>query len=227
MVGNNEKWNWKGNNKTFWIGILLSLLLTIITYFVLNSLNSPYEIRDLVAIFTGLIIVTTLFFYSKIYSQNFEKHEEILQFEREKFEYQKSIREENINIRKLKYSFEITGEWHRPNRAIYLQKIKLFFNTIRNSDGSLKSGKEFDKEINLTADTRTALMSILNYFEHVCILIEEDFADEEAIKKAFKHIFNLFLTETEDYIKYRQTKEKSKSIYKNFLKYSLKWSAES
>jgi len=227
MRNNSERLQFVINNKTFWSVTLISIILTtlffVVVHYGFKSVN--FNIIDIIQVFSTLILVMSLFFYSKIFIQTNEKHDELLEFEKSRFRYDQNIRNENNNIKKLQYSFEITENWHKPEMAKMVNRSKMFLMEWEKhiNDGGENDPRKFNDKLNEDPKNRTALIAVLNYFEHICILIEEDFADEKAVKKAFSHLFKLYLLKTENYIKHRQETENSKSIYVNFLKYALKW----
>jgi hypothetical protein len=223
---NKESLIFKIDNKTFWIGIVASFIITALFYTTIH-LAAPkidFNVIDIVNTFGTLVLVISLFFYSKIFTQNNEKHQETLDFEREKLRYAMNVRNEEDNMRKLKYAFEITENWHKPEMAKMVNKSKMF---LIEWDEYIKENqndpKVFNQKLNDNEESRTALMAILNYFEHISILMDAGFADEKTIKKAFSHLFQQYLLKTESYIKYRQETENSKKIFMYFLKYAKMW----
>ena len=224
---NPEQKDIKLYNKTFWFGIGLSVVLTFAFWATCHYATWECKTSDLIAVFSSLIIVATLYFSSKVFVQSHNKHRENLAFEKLKLEYEKAQREEEIRIRKTKFSFQITEEWHKPGMAEKVNSSKLYLDKFLKKVKKQKcEKKDLGKELKKNPEERLALLTILNYFEHVSILMKEDFADEKTIKKAFRFLFTKYFSITEEFIKQVQTDHSDQSILKHYVEYAQKWARQ-
>ena len=81
----------------------------------------------------------------------------------------------------------------------------------------------FKKEESLT--NRKSLISVLNYFEHLSLLINDNVVDEKIIKNAFRTLFVTYYDNLKDYIEDEQrgNNGSNSKVYINFVNLSLKW----
>src|ERR1700743_334951 len=92
--------------KTLYIGGIITIGGVVIFLIVAHSFNIRYEIRDIVAMITCGIVSTTLIYHAKNLKLNFDANQEKLDFDKKKFEEEKSMRIEEQKHKKIVYSFE-------------------------------------------------------------------------------------------------------------------------
>ena len=218
------KINLQGNYKTFYIGSLIALLITILMYVVLEKYNQEYDIRDLVAIFTGGILATTLLYHSKTIRYSQTLHNDRIEFEKEKFEYQKEKVDKEFSYEKEKLSYDITNKWHDPVFSPFVNQSYVFLNKYKKEIESGQKMSDFDTVFDANPNERLAVITILNYFEHLSLLIDEDFVEETVIKKCFKTLFIDYFSRLKRYIECMA--EDKPRIFMNFIKIAQKWQTE-
>ena len=67
------------------------------------------------------------------------------------------------------------------------------------------------------------IVQVLNYFEHISLLIKKNHVDEEIIKDSFKTLFIRVYALTRNFIHHSQT-QKSHTIWSEFVSTAKKWS---
>jgi len=180
--------NFKISYKTLYIGGTITLGLVIIFILIANFWSIHYEIRDIVAMITCGIVSTTLIYHAKNLKLNFEANKEKLEFDKQKFEEEKSIKEEESRKAKTIYSFEASTLWFKPDMARNVELSRKYL--LENKD-KLMHGPVIDviKGLDEDVETRKSVVCVLNYFENLSLMIKNNIVDEDSIKNCFKTVF--------------------------------------
>lgn len=128
-------------------------------------------------------------------------------------------------------TYEAMADYHKSEMATNKEIAKHF---IQDYKGRLSDPKILKKFIRTLAkrkklSERKSLISLLNYFEHLSLLIEDDIIDESTIKKAFKTAFISLYSNLKEYIEYEQRGNSGSNarIYENFVAISKRWMSTS
>jgi Domain of unknown function (DUF4760) len=183
----------------FWAGLVIAAIITCSLKFFVPA--TP--VRDMVAVFTAVIVCTTLYYHARNLRFNYE-------FNHEKLRSDKKIAAINV-----------IGDWHKAENIRY---------TITARDFLLKLGNakhddiinELEKEENLLA--RIALVSVLNYLERVAIAAVYDAADQEILKDYFRVIFSFYAHKALPFIHARRKEKQDDGLFAIFLDINRKWS---
>lgn len=215
--------NFKSNFKTIWVGGIVTIIVTGLVALIAYSTGNWNTIllRDYVAVFTGGAVTTTLFYHAKNLKNNFDANQEKLNFDLAKFEYEKEEKARSSQNTKKILSVEICSWWFKPDMAPNVERVRCF---LRKHETKLKDHKpirEFISALDNNIEDRQALVSILNLFEHIAILIKKELADEEILKDAYKAVFCSYYERLQRYIKKRQ--KKSVLYLINYEEIARKW----
>jgi hypothetical protein len=148
------------------IGLTITLVAAcLVTFYVPKA-----EVRDIVAVITGGIVSTTLIYHVMNYHMNYEVN-------RIKFRYDDR---KIVSDRKVQ-AIAMIGEWHKPDMMTRTVKAYSFLKSYRD-----KSPEAFNDALELDAEARIAIITILNFFERVALAIDAKVVDEAIIKSFFK-----------------------------------------
>ena len=141
---------------------------------------------------------------------------------------QKAEREEKEGLsKKVKLSYEVISEWYKndmaTNAEITRRFIKPFKGTLSKSSGLKAFKKELSTQQNI--NIRKSLISVLNYFEHLALLLGDGVINEDIVKKAFRTAFVTLYSNLKEYIEDEQRGNSgaNSKIYINFVELSKKW----
>lgn len=212
--------NFKISYKTLYIGGAITIGLVIAFIVIANSWSIHYEIRDIVGMITCGIVSTTLIYHAKNLKLNFEANKEKLEFDKKKFEEEKSIKEEENRRAKTIYSFEASTLWFKPDMAknVELSRGYLLKNKDKLMNGQLgEVVAELDKDV----ETRKSVVCVLNYFENLSLMIKNNIVDENAIKNCFKTVFLDYFKILKRYID--EIQKTSTRYLMNYEEIAKKW----
>jgi len=191
--------------KYIYIFLFLIILFGLMIFkFIYYDNNIEFGIIEIMAYLTGSVAILTLLYHAFSLESSHEFHKD------------------NLILKKHQYSYDIISKVNEPEFAETLQllhEIKLnkeyfFSETIDNFKRFLKdNGKK-----------RSKVIMLLNYFEHMAILVENNHVEEEIIKDGFKTLFVSTYSLMKPYIDYRQETHR-KSWYR-FECLAEKWSKE-
>ncbi len=134
-----------------------------------------------------------------------------------------NMHKENLRIRKNQYSFDIVSKVHETEMAETLSELRKL-KVLQSQNLKEKNIKEFIKYLDDNPTVKSNISQLLNYFEHVSILIDVQHVDESIIKSAFKTLFTSTYSMLKFYIDEKQLQHRTTWItYENLSK---KWSVE-
>lgn len=225
------------NNLTLTIGFSVAILASGILIIMLlhqgQTSKVKIDIKDIAAVFTGIIVTTTCVYHAMNLNLNLSAHTLKLKLDVDKWNYdiqQKRLeaeaalkkREEETKAIKRLLTSERCLEWHRnsyntgKSRA-FIFKHKLLLNTYQ-INGFVE---EIEKEENI--EYRSAVIFVMNYFENLAEGILKEVLDEEIVKDIFKTMFIKYLDNLKPYIDHLEKREGEAGIYKSFKKVAESW----
>lgn len=176
-----------------------------IFYFLYFKKGLEVKMVEVMAYATGSIAILTLVYRA-------------LNLETVNF-YQK----ENLRVTKNQYSFEVISKVHSLDMGETIAVLRLLKDEQSNCLEE-KNIKDFLTYLDENPDIRTKLSMLLNYFEHISLLVEKNHVDENIIKSAFKTLFTSTYSLLKFYIDERQlTHRRSWIKYEELAK---KWAKE-
>lgn len=188
------------------LGLVIILIGGIcLFYFGFYKNEISFDVLDVMAFLTGSVAILTLIYHSlNLSSQNY---------------YNK----ENLRVTKNQYSFEVISRVHESDMGenlSVLRKLKDDQKEILDE----KNIKDFLEYLAQNREVRTKLTTLLNYFEHVSLLVNNKHVDELIIKSAYKTLFTSSYSLLKFYIDERQLTHRRAWI--KFEELAKKWSVE-
>jgi len=187
------------SNLTFWISLLCTLVFGSIIWFYLEYSEIEYDIDDLTSIYTGFLILFTIFYYSRSTC------------------YDQELNNEEFRLKKLHYSYDVFDDFFLSPILIESQKV---FGKI--NDDKIKDAKDY---LLKNKDAGQQIRILLNYFEYISVLAENGLVEMTVAKDLFKTLFVESLNLLKPYIQYLQD-NRSKRLYKSYCKIAENWSSE-
>ena len=188
------------------IFIILGIIIGI--FFILRFFVYEFSVIEIMAYFTGTITVITLIYHAI------------------DLEARHKFREEDLKLRKHQYSYEVTS---KINDVEMVKSLQLFHKIIENKAEYFGTNNEVKEEFldYLKNDTnRCSMLLLLNYFEHISILVSNNHVEEKIIKDEFKTLFISLYFTINPYIKYRQKEPGRQRAWIEFENLSERWSKE-
>ncbi|MDO6810031.1 DUF4760 domain-containing protein [Zobellia galactanivorans] len=164
-----------------------------------------FAMIDVMAYSTGSVAIFTLIYHSLGLSSSYSFHKE------------------NLKIRRNQYSFEVISKVHDSDMGKTLSVLK-DLKAKQESNLEEKNIKDFLKYLDENPEDRTKLSILLNYFEHISLLVENRHVDELIIKSAFRTLFTSTYSLLKFYIDERQLVHRRSWI--KFEHLAKKWSVE-
>ncbi len=204
----NMKTSFKINFRVSYVilGLLIVTLLGLWIFFNYYPSNEwTPSMLDVMAYCTGSVAILTLIYHSLNLQSSQNMHKQ------------------NLKIRKNQYSFDIVSKVHETEMANNLNELRKM-KVAQSQNLKEKNIKEFVKFLDENPTINSKVSQLLNYFEHVSILIEVQHVDEIIIKSAFKTLFTSTYSMLKFYIDEKQLQHRTTWItYENLSK---KWSVE-
>jgi len=141
----------------------------------------------------------------------------ILNYEHNYIKYKNDIR-----TTKLALSYSASSEWHKPTMVENLKITKLLYDEYKNLTEDNKA-VDFFNILEKDESARSALVSILNYFESISLGIRHELMDEEYMRNYFKTVYSLYLNNYGFYINHRRRMYNSPEIWINFTNLAEDW----
>lgn len=222
---------------TLWAGgILAAISVVWLTALAVNQKPGALlkiEIRDIAAVFTAIIVMTTCAYHAMNLRLNLLSNSKKLKLDvdkwnydialknQEKLEREKTKEEESQKVRKL-LTMERCLEWYRmsdktgKSRA-FIKKHKELLNTANR--------EEFVKiiEDENSAESRAAIMAVLNYFENLSEGVLQGVLDEAYLKEIFKTMFLKYSVNLKPYFEVIETRDGENGIFKSFQNVAGRW----
>ena len=194
------------NNLTLIIGIAITTIATICMSLFVKSA----EIKDVITVFTSGIVSTTLIYHALNYNLNFSAN-------KIKFEFDES----KLGIDRKISAINLIGEWHKKDMTDNIVKVRKLIDVIKSEK---LNAIQIDEKLESETETRVALISILNFFERICLSIEINISDNETLKSYFKFIFRIYWSSFQEFIRYRRKQRDDESIFCDFEKFiTINW----
>jgi hypothetical protein len=215
----------KASFKKYALGILITSIITIIILilFIFSQNNSwiiKFEFRDVIAVATCGVVVTTLIYHSINYESNLSANQIKIELDREKLNVE-------IERSKMTLSYQICSEWSRPSMAENVRimraltegkdpKLVEYFELLQNN-----RIKEFSDKLDSDLEIRSSFISVLNFLETLSVSVDKNIVNEEFIRENFQTLFLKYSKSLKAYIHFRQAK--SPRMYRNFEKIAETW----
>lgn len=195
-------------NFVFYFRLIFVFLSLILLSFIAShvwSISSAEEKYKNLSIVFGLGSIAIGIFYS------------ILNYENNHIKFKK----EELKSR-LIFSFNNVAEWHKPTMVENLKITKIMYDKHKHliSDGK---GREFFELLESDEELRSALVSILNYFECIALAVKKEILDAEYIKESMGDVARLYVNLYGPYIKHRRTVHNSPEMWIHYTTWIEDW----
>jgi hypothetical protein len=191
-----------------WIFLFLSAIAAvgfIVFKFWYIDNKKPFGIQEIMAYAAGSVAILTLLYhaFSLEYTRNFNQETILLQ--RHQYTYDIISK---INGFEMSRALN-TYSWIKNNKAILFKD-----NNVQPFLDQLESEEERTRQLHV--------VMLLNYFEHLSILVENKYIDEDIVKQAFKTLFVGSYSIMKPYIEFKQAS--SRQAWYHFECLAKKWS---
>ena len=160
-----------------------------------------FGITEIIAYLTGSVALLTLI--------NFSNNIDLIQ----------NHHLRTLEINRNQYSFNIIAESHKNDIA---NSFKIFRKLDLELDLSQLSIATLLNYLKKNPNDESEIIQLLNYFEHISLLIKWQHVDEEIIKDSFKTLFLKVYALSKNYINHVQSRNSS-SVWTEFESLAIKW----
>ncbi|WP_417289631.1 DUF4760 domain-containing protein [Corallibacter sp.] len=184
------------------IFILLIIIAGVVLFFLMHKYNIDFTFTDIMAYCTGSVAIMALIYHAL------------------SLESQHKFHQENLFLTRNQYAYDVSSKFNEPHMTEALQ----FMSKIDSDIESYFPDRKVQKFLDYIKDNpkdRQKIITVINYFEQLSILIENGHVEEKIIKKTFKTVFISTFILMKPYIDYRQ--QESRTIWCNFENMSNKW----
>jgi len=196
--------------------VILALLITAILIIDYFSPGWKLDFRDYLSVGSFGAVTIGLIYNAVALQYNFELNK--LRLERE---------DNELKEKKTKITYEAMSDYHRSDMAKNREIAKRFVRPYKNKLSKQEMLDEFISKLyeEEHIETRMALISLLNYFEHLSLLCADNVIDEEILRKAFRTAFITLYWSVKEYIIWEQSGNAGANakIYVNYVQTCNKW----
>lgn len=197
----------KINFQVKYIVIFLSLIVIVgfIVFYTMNYYNIKFTFTDIMAYGAGSVAIMALIYHALSLESQYKFHQE------------------NLFLTRNQYAYDVVSKFNEPQMTDALQflykinKEKEKYFTDRKVQNFLDYIKDNNKD-------RQKIVMVINYFEHLSILVKNNHIDEKIIKESFKTVFISTFVLMKPYIDYCQ--QQSSTIWCNYESMAIKWNKQ-
>lgn len=188
---------------TLYIGLGATVVITVLMILFVKA-----DIRDYVAIFTGGVVCTALFYNAMNLKFSHDAARIKLEFDDNRLAHDKKI-----------MAINICGEFHKPEMAKLAVQAK---SLIKQFEG--KKQDELVSFVESDVDARTGIISVLNFFEKIALSIKFDVADENILRDFYKGVFAWYWHKLYPFIMHRRRESNNNGVFVEFENMISRWS---
>ena len=189
-----------------WIGIAAIIVIGVILFYLLHIYGVKYGFSEIATYLIGLVAILTLLYHAF------------------NLENQINNQENNNKILKSKYTYDMIAKWNEVEMTKSATVIKSTISDHKDDLSDSVKVKQFsaflDNKKNI--EIKRDLILILNYFETISIMIENDHFERKIAKAALKDMFVRYYNDLKNYINYRQDTASNK-IWCTYERLVKKW----
>lgn len=167
--------------------------------------NKPFGIQEIMAYSAGSVAILTLLYHAL------------------SLEYTRKFNQETILLQRHQYTYDVIS---KINDFEMSRALNTYSWIKKNQSDLFKDNKvqPFLDELNKEADNSRQLhvVMLFNYFEHLSILVENKYIEEEIVKQAFNALFVGSYSIMRPYIEFKQSS--SRQAWYHFECLAKKWS---
>jgi hypothetical protein len=196
----------KINFQIKYIVIFLFLIIAggLTIFFLMNKYDIDFTFTDIMAYGAGSVAIMALIYHALSLESQYKFHQE------------------NLFLTRSQYAYEVISKFNEPHMSNSL----LFLNKIEENPTDYFPDKKVQKYldyIKVNPKDRQKIIMIINYYEHLSILIKNNHIEESIVKNNFRTIFVDTFVLMKPYIDHCQ--QHSSSIWCNYEKLATKWNS--
>lgn len=207
--------------KALWIGGGITLIVLIILFVVDKTNHLQIQLSNYLQLFSCGAVTTGLVYTAIALQYNYLSHMERLTFDLQNILKKEEREDAILRTQKVQLTFEITSEWFKGTMAVNVEKSRRFLQPFKDTLHEQEHFHRFKKILEEQEDERRSLMSILNYFENISLLLERDIIDEDCTKDAFKAVFGTYYRALKPYID--DIQRDNPRYFKSYVKIANSW----
>lgn len=176
----------------------------LIIFLTMNKYNVPFTFTDIMAYGAGSVAIMALIYHAL------------------SLEFQHKFHQDNLFLTRSQYAYEVISKFNEPHMSDSL----LFLNKLEDNINDYFPDKKVQTYLDYiknNPEDRQKIIMIINYFEHLSILIKNNHIEESIVKNNFKTIFVDTFILMKPYIDHCQ--QHSSSIWCNYEKLAIKWNS--
>lgn len=200
-----NKFKIKFELKYIYLFLVLILIVGAALFWILYKSDVDFGIIEIMAYLTGSVAILTLIYHAL------------------SLESSHSFHDEDLKLKRHQYSYEIVSKINEPSMSETLQ-VMYEINLKKDKYFKKNDISKFKKFLEHNRDKRAKIVMLINYFEHISLLVKNGHVEEDIIKDSFKTIFIYTYTLLKPYIDDSQAH--SRKIWINFECLAEKWSKE-
>lgn len=205
-INDKNKFKIKFEVKYIYLFLLIIIIFGFIIFkYIYYDRKITFGIVEIMAYFTGSVAILTLLYHAFSLESSHKFHEE------------------DLKLKKHQYSYEIISKINEPEMA---ETLQVMYEINKNKDLYFKENniKEFENFLSSNSDKRAKLIMLINYFEHISILVCNKHVEENIIKDGFKSVFINTYTLLKLYIDKEQ--ETNRKTWIKFEGLAKEWAKE-
>lgn len=202
---NKNEFKVKFELKYIYVFLIIIIILGIIIFWCLFENEISFGIVEIMAYLTGSVAILTLIYHALSLESSHAFHDE------------------GLKLKRHQYSYDIVSKINEPSMA---ETLQVMYEINQKKDEYFKQNdiSEFKKYLKENGDKRAKMVMLINYFEHISLLVKNKHVEEDIIKDSFKTIFINTYTLLKPYID--ESQASSRKIWINYECLAEKWSKE-
>ena len=186
---------------------IISIIGCLVFKFWYIDNNKPFGINEVMAYSAGSVAILTLLYHAF------------------GLEYSKTYHKEILEVQRHQYTYDVVSKMNEPEMARCLSS---YSHIKKNKDTLFKDGTTSEFELFINDDKnieyRVHVIMLLNYFEHLSILVKNEHVEEIIVKDSFKGLFITSYSIMKPYLDFRQSM--NRMAWYNYECLANKWSEE-
>ncbi len=182
--------------------LLLIAIIGVIIFYLMNKYNINFTFTDIMAYCAGSVAIMALIYHALSLESQYKFHQE------------------NLFLTRNQYAYDVSSKFNEPHMTEALQ----FLSKIDAEKEKYFPDKKVQKFLDYIKENpkdRQKIVTVINYFEQLSILIANGHIEEKIIKNTFKTVFISTFILMKPYIDYSQ--QENRTIWCNFENMAVKW----
>jgi len=192
------------NFQVKYIVIFLFLIVAggLTLFYILYRYEIPFTITDIMGYAAGSVAIMALIYHALSLESQYKFHQE------------------NLFLTRNQYAYDVVSKFNEPQMTDALQFLYKI-NIDKDKYFPDKKVQNFLDYLKENGKDRQKIVMVLNYFEHLSILVNTNHIEEKIIKESFRTVFISTFVLMKPYIDYSQ--QRSSTIWCNYERMAKKW----